>query len=76
MLAVHGCLFQAVREDATDLATGFKRTAHRGLVNAFCPTRNDRPSRLRSQSTNIHRVVDQRIIDMTRSDHSEPTRLQ
>ena len=76
MLAVHGCLFQAVGEDPTDLAPSLKGPTHCRLIDALGSTRYQRAPGPCSQPAHGHRVVDQRVVDMAGADHSKAAGFQ
>ena len=76
MLTVHRRLLEAVTENAADPAACFQGATHGRLVYALGSTGDQRPAGAGRESANRHRVVDERLLHMPRSDHSEATRLQ
>ena len=77
VLAVHRRLFQAVRQHADGIAARLQRAAHRRLVDASWPRRRRRPCPpVAASAPNVHRVVDQRVVDIARSDDGQSARFQ
>ena len=73
MLAVHGGLFQTVRQHATNSSTPLQRATHGGLIDALGATGDKRSACPSSEPANCHGVVDEGVVHMPRSDDGKPT---